>query len=733
MRTLILVIVSLYVSAAYGQQSGFFPPPQEPPKIVAIKANGDIRIDGVLDETDWQSAQATTDFFRIEPRQGGSYKYHNSVKVLYDEKNIYFGVWAADSLIQSDIRVQDLRRDFKWGENDVFAIQLDPQNLKQYCVSFQTTPYGSQRDLQVFNGSNTDNDWNALWVAKTTRTADGYFAEFAIPFKTLRYDTPTDGVSPSWGITLMRLTRREYEQTVYPPIPRPFSPYRMTYAGQLVGLELPPPSTNIRIEPYVSYNYDYASSSSDPATNQKAKIGGDIKWAITPRSVLDLTVNTDFAQADVDRAVNNLERFNIFFPERRQFFLENSGLWAGAKDNSIVPYFSRRIGLRGNFNAEPAPIDVGTRFTSRSEKQAIAAMYVHQAATDDSPAANFAVGRYLRNYGKENNVGVMLTHRLDEQSKSLNTSVSNNTTLTLDGLIRHKGRLTISYMLSGSRDGSSDTLGLAGRFFTGYKADNFYAGWVSKVVTQDYRPDMGFVFQRNVIHHSPGGYYIWRPKNISWIRRWDPGFFAHYYHDADDPSNFQQSNIFIFPVYIQFTNGSFLQYGITPTWQNINFNFAPLGITIDKGSYQYTRQKIKFNTDQSAKLSVSGEVDWGKFYSGSRTTLTGGIRYAPSVHAAFTLDYEHNILKDLGNSMQDLKTHLVSAGSRLALNPKLQLSALYQYNSFGKQGRWNVRCSWEYQPLSFLYLVYNSRAFEQLERPMNDRQFIAKLTYIKQF
>ncbi len=669
----------------------------------------------------------------MEPRQGGEYKHKSFVKVLYDDKNLYFGVFARDSLGKKGVRVQDLRRDFSWGENDIFGIQLDPQNLKQYCVSFQTTPYGSQRDLQNFNDNNTDDDWNTLWKVRTMRTDTGYYAEFAIPFKSLRYDLPEEGDSISWGITFNRLARRDYEQTVFPAIPQSFSPYRMTYAAKLEGLELPKPGVNIRIEPYVLYQYDRITEGEERTVKQQPKIGGDVKWAITPESVLDLTINTDFAQADVDRAVNNLERFNIFFPERRQFFLENSGIWAGAKNRSVVPFFSRRIGLQGNFNAEPAPIHAGARYTMRNEKRAIAALYIHQAETENSAAASFGVARYLHNYGQENNVGIMMTHRMDEASTELGVKQSHNTTFTLDGFNRPKDEWTISYMLSGSRDNSNDTLGLAGRFFAGNSTNQYYLGWLTNFVSNEYNPDMGFVFQKNVIWHNPGGYYIWRPKNIPWIRRFDPGAFFNYYHDFDSPGQFQQASIYLFPIYLVFTNGSFLQYAIFPTWQNINFDFAPLGIAIEQGNYYYTRQQINFNTDQSAKLSGRGSVNWGGFYNGRRTTVNAGLRYAPSVHAAVSVGYEFNNLRDLGKESEDLVTHLVSAGARFALNPRIQLSAFYQYNSFDEQGRWNIRFSWEYQPLSFIYLVFNDTQINSLDEPFREQQVISKITFVKQF
>lgn len=730
----VLVLFFLFISSpAQSQEDQNFAPPENPPVVIAERAAGTIKIDGKLNESDWQNAEVISDFFKMEPRQGGDYLYDTQVKLLFDEKNLYIGAFCKDSLGKKGVRVQDLRRDFSWGENDIFFAQLDPQNLKQYCVSFQTTPYGNQRDLQNFNDSNTDNDWNALWSVRTHRTDSGYYAEFAIPFKSIRYEELEPGEAPTWGVTFSRLARRDYEQTVFPAIPQSFSPYRMTYAAQLEGLELPEPSANVRIEPYLLYQYDRIQDGDGSTADGDVKLGGDVKWAINPQSVLDLTFNTDFAQADVDRAVNNLERFNIFFPERRQFFLENSGIWAGASNRSIVPFFSRTIGLQGSFNAQPARINGGARYTMRNEDRAVAGLYIHQAETPNSAATSFGVVRYLENYGSENNVGVMVTHRLDEEAAELNSSQNQNTSITLDGFLRPTDEWTVSYMLSGTRDNSNDTLGVAGRFFAGKNTNKYYFGWLTNFVSEDYNPDMGFVFQKNVIQHNPGGYYIWRPENIPWIRRFDPGAFFNYYHDFSDLGNFQQGSIYLFPIYLVFTNGSFLQYAIFPTWQNINFNFAPLGVAIVQDEYYYTRQQVNFNSDRSAKLSSSGSINWGRFYNGMRTTIEGGLRFAPVPHAAVTLDYEYNNLNNLGEANEELETHLTTIGTRFALNPRVQLSAFYQYNTFDKQGRWNVRASWEYHPLSFIYLVFNDTEIDGLDDPFQEQQFIGKLTFLKQF
>lgn len=715
--------------------SSNFPPPAIAPVVYAIEANENILIDGKLNEPIWQDAPAINNFFRIEPRQGGRYLHDSWVKVLFDKRNLYFGVFCKDSVGKKGIRVQDLRRDFAFGENDVFFLQLDPQNLKRFCVSFQTTPYGNQRDLQVFDGTLRDNDWDALWKVRTAITDSGYYAEFAIPFKSLRYETAQPKDSVSWGITLSRLARRDYEQTVFPAIPQSFDPYRMTYAAQLKGLKLPPPSANIRVQPYALWQADKAvNNTNQKSNNNTCKAGGEVKWAINPRSVLDITFNTDFAQADVDRAVNNLTRFNVFFPERRQFFLENSGVYAGADITNIKPFFSRTIGLaNAQFNASPVPIDAGIRYTDRNKKRTLAGLYVHQRGTANQGGANFGVLRYAKNYGKQNNIGVMLTHRLDEGDMAKGLQQRHNTTVTLDGFIRPNDDITIQYLASAARDNTNDSIGFAGSFFMGWSPNKGYLSWLTDVVSEKYVPGMGFVFASNTIKHNPGGYYIWRPQKgwwRKWIRRWDPGVFVNWFQNTNDFKT-QELNLYIFPIYIITKNNGQIEYAAFPTWQNFNFAFPILGRTVAVGKYRYTRHLLRYETDASKKISLESKYEWGGYYNGTLGTVTLAGRFAPIPQIALTANYEHNRFKNFGTNNEQFETDLYTAGIRLAANPRLQVSGFYQYNTFDKRGRWNIRGSWEFAPLSFVYLVFNESSFR--DSPVRNQSFISKLTYLKQF
>lgn len=735
MRSCRVLFLLLFTPELFAQATENFPPPAEAPVVYAIEATQPLSIDGRLTEEVWQRAPVIHDFFRMEPRQGGPVQYPTRVQVVFDKRNLYFGVFCADSSGISGIRVQDLRRDFVYGENDAVFIQLDPQNLKRFCFSFQTTPYGNQRDMQVFDGSFRDNEWDALWKVRTQITDSGYYAEFAIPFSSLRYDGKQSTDSISWGLTLARLARRDYEQTVFPAIPQSFDPYRMTYAARLTGLKLPPPSRNLRVQPYLLMQHDRATNSNNQRTkNTQVKSGGEIKWAVNPHAVLDLTFNTDFAQADVDRVVNNLTRFNVFFPERRQFFLENSGVYAGADNSSIKPFFSRAIGLSNTqFNAASVPIDAGARFTDRNTKRTLAGLYVHQRSTDDQAPANFGVFRYLRNYGQQNNVGLMVTHRLDEMDEAKGWSTRHNTTLTLDGLIRPNDEVTVQYVLSASRDNTPDSLGLAGSVYAGWFPNKAYLGWLTNFVSTRYKPGMGFVFGNNTIYHNPGGYYIWRPSKgwwSSWIRRWDPGVFLNWYQQADNGRT-QELSLYIFPVYIITASNGQIEYALTPTWQRFPFSFDILGRTVPIGNYQYLRQFVRYETDASRKASLESKWEWGGYYNGRLTTLTLNGRLAPLPQMAFTLGYEHNRFHDFGTTKDDFVTDLWTTGIRLAINPRIQVSGFYQFNSLNDRGAWNLRGSWEFAPLSFVYLVFNEQSIAKT--PIRNQSTIAKFSYLKQF
>ncbi len=645
----VFVIVLLSEIAA-GQDSLNFPPPPVRQKIYAIETKDNIVVDGKLNELSWQLAPTIRDFFQIQPRQGGKYNFETFVKIVYDKKNIYFGVFCKDTAGKKGIRVQDYRRDFTSADNDVFMIQLDPQNLKRFCASFQTTPLGTQGDMQVFDDVFMDTYWDALWAVKTTVTDSGYYAEFAIPFKSLRY-VKTAKDSAAWNITFSRIARRENEQTVFPAIPQIYDQYRMSYGAELMGLTLPPPSVNFRVQPYTLYQYSKNTDISNSSnTSSSFKYGGDIKWAVNPHSVLDLTFNPDFAQANVDQAVNNLTRFNILFPETRQFFLEDQGIFAGASIAGLQPFFSRSIGLSNTgFDASPVPVDAGMRFTDRTKERTFAALFVHQEGTGGQDAADFGVFRYLKNYGQENNIGVMFTDKIGEADPEKRLPGNNNSTLTFDGLIRPSNKISLQYLASVSNDSRSDSAGVSGYLNFTYNNNKFFYSNRAEFISEKYDPAMGYIFQSNVFYDQSIEFLLIRPKEKKWkwIKEWEPGFDINYYQSASD-LQFQQANIYFYPLYINLTNGGLIQYAVRPNWQNINFNFNLLSIPIQQKRYFYTIQEISYVTDPSKRLSFTSDLNFGNYYNGSMRSAALGCRLAPNPKVSLSMNYTYDQFYHLG-------------------------------------------------------------------------------------
>ncbi len=739
-----------------------FQPVQPPKQIQAVRTTGPLTVDGRLDEADWQGAPSATGFFQAQPEQGKTPVNNTRIRVLFDSKNIYIGAFCPDSLGRKALRVPDLRRDFDYFANDLVGVSFDPFLDQRNAQAFQTNPFGAQRDLLCTDDALFDRDWDGYWKVRTTRTDSGWVAEMQLPWATLRYPRP-DTTAQNWGVNFVRISRRVNEQTYWSPVPRAYTVYRMTYAGLLTGLTPPaaanrPTLDNIRVQPYVLYEYNRIRRNGGVlTTTPRATIGGELKWAITPQTVLDLTANTDFAQADADRQVQNLTRFSVFFPERRQFFLENASLFGVGQEGAIQPFFSRRIGLSDA--GTPISLDAGLRLVSRTLKQNVGALLVRQRATGLTPATTFAVGRFSRNYGEQNRIGVLLTARFDDalpgpsspgpsspgsSSPVRNVPSSTNLTASVDGFLRLNQSLSWSYMISGStgRDGAENGVSAVSQLsFT----NNQWVGLYNQtLITRRYTPGAGFIYAPNLINTYFEGYRMlrprWKPKGV---RQVDPGATLSIYHRTSDRA-FQQAELRIFPLYVIGVTGWVASAYVIPTWQRLDEGFAPLGIAVAAGRYAYTRFQLNFTSDQSKKFSYLLFNQWGGYYNGRLRSHTASVRYSPLPQASFALDYTRNIANGLGVEGQNRITELITPNVRLAVNPRLQLIGFYQKNtaadaSARQRDIWNVRLAWEFQPLSFLYIVYNSNAQQQLQnnglRPDLNRaeQVIGKLTYLKQF
>ena len=731
----------LFSFVARAQDFRVFPPDSvEKREVYAVEITRNLKIDGILDEPEWDLAKPSPRFTQVTPVQGVPPNFDTSFKVLYNDNYLYIGIVCSDSLGKKALRATDFKRDFDHMQHDLVNLGFDCFNDKRNAMSFVVNPYGAQRDYLAFDAMYYDIEWDGLWRTNTTRNDSSWIAEIAIPWKTLRYPKTDDSIQ-TWGFQLYRNRRKTNEISGFSPFPMTYSASRMDYAGKIKNLKPPPPKTNIQVKPYALASFD-SYDGTDMARDKEAtslKAGGDIKWVINPNNVLDLTFNTDFAQADVDRKVNNTTRFNVFYPERRQFFLENASLFginvnlgyvrsAGRTGGpmQMQPFFSRRIGL--NDNGAPIPIIAGGRFVHRSFKHNYGAILIRQQGDSVTSHTNFFVGRFSENLGRQNRIGGLLTVK--------NQPGGSNITGTTDLFFRFRGVHSLNTMISYSGSTSSGKQGVSGITQYNYATNNWKIWWTESLVTRDFNPEMGFVSRINVIGTTPGVIYYYRGDKLpfkNWLRSFDPGIDAQIFHEASTGKLIERQLIF-YPFYLNLHNAGYLGYGLNDIFQHLPETFMPLGVPIEAGDYKYLQHTITGSTDPAKKVKVLGSLNWGDYFNGRLTTADIKGFFAPIPHISLGGNFNRNVFSDVGIENINKTVDLYSIEARLALNARVQLSSFIQKNSENDLYNLNARFSWEYQPLSFIYIVFNRNQYNNaLQQRQAEDQLITKVSFLKQF
>lgn len=707
-----------------------YEPPETRLVLHAVRTAEPISIDGQLDEPAWSTADVVSGFRQIEPNQGQAARFGTVVRLLYDDARLYIGALLSDSTDLAG-RVRGLRRDFDWDTNDAFGVTLDAFGDGRVGMAFQSNRAGVQRDQLVFDGQTYDLVWDGVWSVRTAEVADGWSVEMAIPWATLRY--PPGGAD--WRVNFVRTVRGVGEMSGWSAWPRAFGPYRLEYGGDLVGLEPPPPTANLRVQPYTTGSGLARRDATDAGwvTTTDGDAGADLKWAITPQAVLDLTINTDFAQADVDRQVINLSRFSVFFPERRPFFQENASLFAVGRGAALQPFFSRRVGL--DDQGLPIPIHAGARLTTRSAGRQLGALLVHQGGAGAVSGSTIGVARYSRNIGAESRIGALITARQD-QGRDTARSVS-NAVAAVDAFLRFTPSAYLQGMVSASASSGSGGEDAAGYVWLANRSNRGYIGWVEEYVGRSYAADVGFVRRQDYLWSSPAAWLDYRPDwKPSFVRSFEPGTYAGVYHRASD-RHFLEAEWHIYPVYVRLHNNATFRVSAWLHWQDHEQTFTPLpAVDIAPGRYSYNRWAAHLSAPPSARLTASIDASTGEFYDGRMHQLSVAAAAVPSPNAALHLNYTLNALRDVGVVDTDLDAWILAPELRLALDPRVQLSTFYQYSSTDELTTWNARFSWEFRPLSYIYVVYNDRAFDTIDgirAAPAERQLIVKFTYLQQF
>lgn len=730
-----LIILIFFSLRSFSQNNEIFKPDSVKREINAVSILSTLRIDGVLNEPEWLRADVSSPFTQIEPFQGAAPNFETYVRVLYNKQYLYFGIFSKDSLGKKAIRATDFKRDFNYLAHDLVTLCFDGFNDKRNAMCFASNAYGVQRDYLSFDDLYYDIDWDGLWRVRTTRTDSGWYAEIAIPWQTLRYKKTAEPFQ-SWGFNMYRNRRLSNEITAFSPFPRVFSASRMEYAGVLKNLQPPPPKPNIRIQPYILSSYDHFKNfdSSVKSRTNNTKVGGEIKWAINPNTILDITANTDFAQADADLQVNNITRFSVFFPEKRQFFLENASLFSPVIQMSgdgsggfmhIQPFFSRSIGLDSSGN--PIPIVAGGRFVKRSMKRNYGAIVMRQEETGNSPATNFFVGRYSENFGEQSRIGGLVTIK--------NTPRGSNIESTIDGFFRLGESQSLNTIFTHTITTNGGKQGFGG-FAQYINSTNHYKIWLTQsIVTKNFDPQMGFISRTDVIGTTPGMNWYYRGSKLPFkkiLRAFEPGFLPEFYFQAST-GKFIERSLYFWPIWLNFQNGAYFGYSITPVFQRLTQVFEPLEITIPQGEYHYIQHSILFSTDPSKIASLAGDYKWGQYFNGKLRSGDWKLQIAPIPNVSIIAEFNRNHFLNVGQPEKNTTIDLYILQGRLALNPRMQLTGFYQKNSLNNSQNYNIRFSWEYQPLSYIYFIYNHGAFNTFQLKQTEEHVIAKISYLRQF
>jgi hypothetical protein len=702
-------------------------PPSEPPEAVATRGSLAPVVDGdVLTDPAWQAVPALTEFWQIAPDADAPASQPTEVRVLFSDDTLYFGVVCRDS-DPSGIVVNESRRDSELGETDSFQIILDTYRDRQNGFVFGTNPAGLEYDGQVTNegqgggvtpgmGSSLggfNKNWDASWSVRTHTGAFGWSAEFAIPFSTLRYDRSR---APVWGLNFQRNIRRRNERAFWAPLPRQYDLYRLSRAGTLAGLE-PPRQRNLKLSPYA-----LAVASESPATgvprDTSAEAGGELKWSVTPSLALDVTVNTDFAQVEVDEQQINLDRFNLFYPEKRPFFLENAGFFTMGTPGEVDLFFSRRIGIGPA--GEVVPILGGARLSGKLAGLNVGLVDMQTRSISGIPAGNFAAARVSRELPNRSRVGALFVNRSGTSDDA--PPGDSNQTYGLDarwGIGRY-GAIEgyAAKTTTPGRSGTDHAWNLQAR----YDSPAWDLALLFTEVGEDFNPEVGFLARSG--YRKPEGrvMYRHRPQDLLGLLELRPhvsyrGFFK--------PDGFQESGLLHVDNHLEWKSGWELHTGVNFVHEGVleAFEIYP-GVSVSPGSYDNAEVQLVGITNQGAPLSLEARLNAGGFFGGSRVGTTAALRGRVGESLNAYLDYSRN---DVSLPEGRFVTQLAKLRLSYSFTPRLYLQALVQYNDVTSNWSTNLRLGWLQTANTGLFVVYNeNRDPDRGGVGLRDRSFTIK-------
>jgi hypothetical protein len=697
----------------------------------------------ILDDPAWQDVPALVDFWQTAPDAGQPASERTEVRIVYTNTAIYFGVVLLDRN-PSGVTTSDSRRDSPLDDVDSFRIVLDTYRDRQNGFVFATTPSALEYDGQV-NGEGNNNpfgggaggggggggrqfggsgggfnlNWDGAWEVRTAMSADGWSAEFEIPFKTLRYEP---GIAREWGVNFQRTIRRRKETAFWAPLPIQFDLMRVSLAGGLTGLDLPV-QRNLSLVPYTLGEARQRSASSGGDTKFFGDVGLDAKYSVTPSLTLDATVNTDFAQVEVDEQQVNLDRFNLFFPEKRPFFLENAGLFAVGSSGEAEVFFSRRIGI--DDEGEAIPIRGGARLSGRVGPTNVGLLNMQTADPSAGFGNNFTVARMRHDFRGRSNIGAIFAARyatgdaagVDNRNQAF--AVDGRWGIGRTGLVSGFVARTATpgvasgqhaYQLNARRDTQPLTLSL------GYTETG-----------RNFNPEVGFLSRIGGFRKLEAtAFSRLRPKSLAKFQEIRPhsNYRAYWNHDG-----FQETGFWHLDSTWELKSGIEFSTGFNLTREGVvrAFEIYP-GVVVPTGTYDHHEVQMNVSSNQGAAISGQLQMNAGGSFGGDRVTLSPQLRIRAGETFTSEFRWDRN---DVDLPVGRFMTNLARTRLSYSFSPRVFVQSLIQYNTRANTWSSNYRFGWLQQANTGIFVVYTDSHLIEDEtlRPVTpDRSFIVKIS-----
>lgn len=686
------------------------------------KTSEKIILDGELNESIWELADVAENFSMILPQADRKATQFSEVRMAYDDKNIYLAVIFFNNTIKGDYVVESYKRDFSFGKNDNFLVAIDPFNNMTTGFAFGLNAYGAQWDGTMYDGRSVDLNWDTKWYSEVAFDEKKWTAEIVIPFKSIRYNYNLE----QWGISFSRLDLKASEKSGWTPVPRQFPSITMAYSGVLEW-DNPPPTqgSNISFIPYLSGEMD---SPQKGTTNQELNAGADVKFNLTSSLNLDITLNPDFSQAEVDQQVTNLDRFELFFPERRQFFLENADLFANFGYENIRPFFSRRIGLNN-------PIVGGIRLSGNiDEKWRVGLLDIQTQAEKEKglPAENFGVFSLQRKVLDRSSIGMIFVNKqsLGKLEDTKTTAGEYNRNLGLEYNYFSADNLwngKLMYLKSFSPNLSDDDAIFAGNLT--YNDNNFLGSVQAEYVGENYNAEVGYVPRTHYYKFDTTLRYLFFPSQDSKVLSHGPLVGSIQYFNFDGLGIDRGTQL---GYELNFKNRSEMVFTFENQFIVLQNPFDPIRTGIRSlealTEHRWNSVSLEYNSKPQSLFTYALKSSYGGYFQDGKRWLffsEMGYRFQPYIELNTLVSYNRIELEEPWGTNG---FWLLGIKSNFTFTKNIFFSNLYQYNEQQKLWIFNSRFQWRYKPASDIFLVFNSSDTRMLT-PNRNWNLTLKINY----